>query len=256
MFKPLIVSLAVSASFSVLADNCGTYGCPTGASGNQQIQRPIYTLSNNAQTKFADWVAYQVTPSTMSGPKRSRYWKSDPDISSQHTLEKDDYKSAWATIHTDRGHQVPLASFSNTPYWAQTNYLSNITPQSSNLNQGPWVRLETQVRELVKTGTSAYVITGPLYEWYFATLPEADESHTIPSGYFKIVATISSSGWINASGFVMEQNAGRRDNFCQTEVTIDEIERRSGFNFFPSMPGYKESAVEARLGGLKTALGC
>ncbi|RLV59517.1 DNA/RNA non-specific endonuclease [Parashewanella curva] len=259
MKNVMMVAVAVSAvaSFSASADNCGQYGCPTGGvATNQVIERPIYTLSNNAQTKFADWVAYQVTPQTIDGGSRTRTWRADPQLPENATLEPSDYKGAHATIGTDRGHQVPLASFSNTHYWSTTNYLSNITPQSSDLNQGPWVKLENAVRGAVRNGNSVYVITGPLYEYDFATLPEADEEHFVPSGYFKVVATISNTGWINASGFIMEQTAGRRDDYCRTEVTIDEIEYRSGLNFFPTLASNVENSVEARTGGLTRLMNC
>ena len=240
-------------SVSSFADNC-VYDCPTGASG-QEIERSIYTLSNNASTKFANWVAYNVTSSTIDGPTRSRNWKSDPNIDSDETLEAADYTGAYATIGTDRGHQVPLASFSNTTDWEMLNYLSNITPQSSDLNQGPWVDLEESVREYVRTGQDVYVVSGPLYEWTFASLPGADESHTIPSGYFKVVIT-DVNGWVEASAFIMEQDAGRSDDYCDTEVSVDEVESRSGLNIMPSLSSYKESAVEGLLGGLTTELGC
>ncbi len=244
-------------SITFASTHCGQYGCPTGApSNNDVIERPIYKLSSNRTTKLADWAAYKVTTSTIDGPSRTRTWKADPNISSRYTLEPDDYTDAHAVIGTDRGHQVPLASFSNTSYWRDTNYLSNITPQDSDLNQGPWVRLESNVRNFVRTGQSVYVITGPLYEYYYATLPKANEMHTVPSGYFKIVATISSSGWIETSAFIMSQSSSRSLNFCSTEVTVNEVEQRTGLNFFPSLPGYKESSVEGQIGGLRTELNC
>ncbi len=256
----LSIALAVTGLATTAANasvHCGSYGCPTGmSSSNQTVERNIYVLSNNRYTKFADWAAYQVTPATIDGPSRSRSWKSDPAIYASYTLEASDYTDAHAVLGTDRGHQVPLASFSNTPYWADTNYLSNITPQRSNLNQGPWVRLETAVRNLVRTGKNVYVVTGPLYEWYFGSLPRANESHTIPSGYFKVVATISSSGWVDASAFIMEQDSNRSDNYCYKEVTINEVESRSGLNIFPSLPYWKEGSVEGQVGGLRSGLGC
>ncbi len=126
-----LIIASLWSSFS-LGANC-VYDCPTGATG-QELERSIYTLSNNATTKFADWVAYNVTSETIDGPTRSRYWKADPDLDSDDTLEPDDYTDANAILATDRGHQVPLASFSNTDDWAMLNYLSNITPQSSTLN--------------------------------------------------------------------------------------------------------------------------
>lgn len=247
--------LIASALFSgpLLAANC-VYGCPTGKSG-QVIERSIYTLQNNASTKFADWAAYHVTANTIDGPTRTRTWKADPSIAASATLEPADYTDANAVLGTDRGHQVPLASFSNTSDWAMTNYLSNITPQASNLNQGPWVDLESAVRAVARSGQDVYVVTGPLYEWYFGTLPQADEAHTIPSGYFKVVIT-DVNGWVEASAFIMEQDLARSANFCATEVTVNEVESRTGLNIMPTLPSYKESAVEGQTGGLSAALGC
>lgn len=253
--KLIKITVLLSAVYSTfgLADNC-SYDCPTGATG-EEIERSIYTLNNNATTKFANWVAYNVTSETINGPSRSRYWKADPDLDASDTLEPGDYTDANAILETDRGHQVPLASFSNTDDWAMLNYLSNITPQSSNLNQGPWVDLETAVRDMVSSGQDVYVVSGPLYEWSFGSLPEADETHTIPSGYFKVVIT-DVNGWVEASAFIMEQTASRSDDFCDVEVTVDEVEARSGLNIMPSLASYKESSVEGALGGLTASLGC
>jgi len=252
-FTTIFTIMALTYGVSANAANC-VYSCPTGKTG-QTIERPIYTLQNNANTKFADWVAYKVTKSTIDGPTRSRSWRADPNINAADTLEPADYTDAAAVLATDRGHQVPLAAFSNTPHWAMTNYLSNITPQSSNLNQGAWVKLETAVRNLARTGQDVYVVSGPLYEWYFGTLPQADESHTIPSGYFNIVIT-DNNGQVEASAYVMEQNLGRSANYCLREVTINEVESRSGINFMPTLPASKEPTVEGQVGGLKRKLGC
>lgn len=255
VFMYILLTLIVKTAAA--NDSCSVYGCPTGGpSSNQVIERTIYTLSNNKTTKFADWVAYKVTPTTIDGPSRSRNFRSDPAISSSNTLETSDYRDANAILRTDRGHQVPLAAFSNTDDWRDTNFLSNITPQSSNLNQGPWVRLETAVRNHARSGNEVFVISGPLYETFFGTLPQADESHSIPSGYFKIVATISNSGFVRAAAFVMEQDSQRGDDFCAKETTINEIEERSGLNVFPGFSFNKEFAVETRLGGIGSGLGC
>ncbi len=140
------------------------HGCPSGAPAtNDLIIREIYILSSNDRTKFADWVAYRVTKDTI-GPSPSRKWKSDPMLDTVETLEADDYDEANATIKTDPGHQVPLASFARTDHAQETNYLSNITPQKSALNQGPWKRLETALRDLAKQQDfeAVYVMSGPL----------------------------------------------------------------------------------------------
>ena len=236
------------------AENC-LLDCPVSTQNGKTITRSIYTLQNNAQTKFADWIAYHITPDTISGPSRNRSWKTDPDLDAANTLEPDDYKDAYATIHTDRGHQVPLASFSNTDDWAMTNYLSNITPQSSNLNQEPWAKLENAVRSFVANGHDVYVVTGPLYENYFATLPATDKEHTIPSGYFKVVAE-NREDRVYASAFIMYQDAERSYNYCLSEVTVDEVESRSGISFMPLLPSNDNFEVKGSVGGLSSELGC
>ena len=256
MKRLIVVSLAVSfvfPAFKAFAENC-VFSCPIGLSG-QTITRSIYTLNNNPQTKFANWVAYHVTPETIDGPYSSRNWKADPKLDDESTLEPNDYKGAWRGIGTDRGHQVPLASFSNSPDWRELNYLSNITPQDSDLNQGPWVKLENAVRSLVRTGQDVYVVSGPLYETFFAALPGADELHSIPSGYFKVIVS-EVNGLMEASAFIMQQNASRRDDYCATQVTIDEVEARTGLDIMPVLPDESEEIIEGMLGKLAMRLGC
>src|SRR3990167_3884724 len=127
------------------------HGCPTGApASNDLIVREIYTLSSNDSTHLADWVAYRITPETI-GPTNTRTWRADPWLDDSETLEPEDYTRAPAELGIDRGHQAPLATFTGTSSWRDTNYLSNITPQSSDLNQGPWLALENAERELVRS---------------------------------------------------------------------------------------------------------
>jgi endonuclease G len=250
--QTLALTLFMFSSYSY-ANHC-LHSCPSGKSG-QLVTRQIYSLQNNASTKFADWVAYKVTKATIDGPSRGRSWKADPALNAAHTLEPADYTDASASLGVDRGHQVPLASFSNSPYWADTNYLSNITPQAAALNQGAWVKLENAERTLARSGKTVYVISGPLYEWNFGTLPGADESHRIPSGYFKVLMVQSSKG-IDTAAYIMEQDLSRSASFCPQLVSIDEVEQRSGLNLMPALSTSQASSIEADLGVLSSQLGC
>jgi endonuclease G, mitochondrial len=205
--------------------------CPTGTSEtNVTVITPIYALSNNQETKFADWVAYQVTPSTIgTSADHGRTWRADPQLENDETLEPGDYKGASNALTIDRGHQAPLAAFSGTVYWRMTNYLSNITPQKKSLNQGPWMRLEARIRDAAYRLNGVYVVTGPLYENDMDTLPLADETHKVPSGYWKVVVKNN-----NAVGFIMEQDIERSMGECNAVVTIEKIEQRSGLELFPN----------------------
>ncbi len=225
-----LVSVIVVAE-DIISKHC-IGRCPAGAETNQVIMREIYTLSNNAKTKFADWVCYKVTPQTI-GKSKTRRWKADPALEEPQTLEPSDYKAAHKTIQTDRGHQAPLASFAGTNYWKDTNYLSNITPQKSALNQGSWVKLEHTVRKLARQYGAVWVMTGPLYTKEMPKLPGADEPHVVPSGYWKIVIvkTGKKETPYQHAAFVFPQSAARKDSVCQYKTNILEIETKSKLNF-------------------------
>ncbi|WP_321392151.1 DNA/RNA non-specific endonuclease [Emcibacter sp.] len=207
------------------------YGCPSGTpETNDLIIREIYALSSNDDTKFADWVAYRVTKETIgTTASLNRDWKADPLLDDNETLEPGDYKRANRELDTDRGHQVPLASFAGTIFWRSTNFLSNITPQKSDLNQGAWVDLEEAVRHAAYHLGEVYVVTGPLYEHPTEGLPEANEEHKVPSGYWKVVATKG-----GATAFLFDQGTPRDDDYCGHVVLLTEIEQRNGLILFPT----------------------
>lgn len=233
------------------------FGCPSGGPAtNDLVLRDIYILSNNQQTKLADWVAYRVSTETI-GPSKSRNWKPDPALDPATTMEPQDYDDAHKQLGVDRGHQAPLASFSGTEHWRTTNYLSNITPQKSGLNQGPWNRLEDRVRKLAaETGVKeVFVMTGPLFERAMPPLPKTDKEHKVPSSYWKVIA-IRVGGSADAIAFYFDQDAARDAELCEHVRTVDDIERLSGLDFLYVLDDEVESAIEATSSRLAAKLGC
>ncbi len=243
--------LAAALPATALAQNSEVHtfhclhSCPMGAAAtNDLVVREIYTLSSNDATKFADWVAYRITPQTI-GPSGGRTWAADPWLAPSETLEPADYTGAPAALSIDRGHQAPLASFSGTAHPEHTNLLSNITPQGAALNQGPWVRLEDAERALVRRSNGpVYVLTGPLYERDMRPLPRADEPHRVPSGYWKIVMTEDG----RLSSFVMEGGLARGAPHCGQRAPVETIEQRSGLRFFPDLARRNFRSLDAHLG--------
>lgn len=226
------------------------YGQPEGTlPTNDLVVREIYALSSNDDTKFADWVAYRLDRKTVFGSADTkRRYRADPNIDPKETLEPNDYKDAFKELKTTRGHQAPLGTFKGTNFWKQTNFLSNITPQQQDLNGGVWLKLEEKVRDLVNECDVTYVITGPLYERDMPKLPKADEPHIIPSGYWKIVALNVEDQPENllVSAFVFDQNTSKNAKIESGLTTVDEIERRSGLNFFVDLSDDIEDEIEQK----------
>jgi len=227
------------------------YGYPTGTpSTNDLIIRDIYAMSSNDETKFADWVAYRLDKETVTGDAETfRKWQADPWLDEKETLEPSDYSGAHAALKVDRGHQAPLASFKGTRYWSETNYLSNITPQKSDLNQGPWRILEGKVRDLAKAGNVVYVMTGPLYEQETPPMPGADEPHKVPSGYWKIVIIQPGKNYdsIKTASFIFDQGTPRDGVVLDHLYTINDIEAKTGLDFLRDLPDSIEEKIEGSM---------
>lgn len=231
------------------------FGIPSGTGPQTRILlRDIYMLASNADTKMADWVGYQLDPAMVAGTaKTARQWKADPWLPANETLEPDDYDGANAALQVDRGHQAPLANFRGTPHWADTNVMSNITPQKSLLNQQAWRLLEEAERDyVVKTGRRVFVLTGPLYEREMPKLPGADEEHTIPSGYWRIIAVPAPQGSaapIRVAAFIFDQETPGRKPAASDAVSVRDVEQRAKLDFFWTLPDDVEARVEGTVDG-------
>ncbi len=247
----LLAALAIAAPTAASASDAELHtfhclrGCPVGAPAtNDIVVREIYTLSSDDLTKMADWVAYRVTKESI-GPSGDREWRADPWLGSDETLPPTAYDGASRALHVDRGHQAPLASFSGTASSADTNVLSNITPQSSALNQGPWVRLEDRERQLAtRLSVPVYVLTGPLFERMMKPLPNGGDYHRVPSGYWKVVALADG----RTTAFVFDQGDARDADICAARVSLHHVELRSRLRLFPDPETMPVAALDAELG--------
>lgn len=108
-------------------------------------------------------------------------------------------------------------------------------------------QLERRVRDLVEEGNTVFVMTGPLYERDMDPLPEADEPHVVPSGYWKIVIVEpeSSSDPVLVGSFIFDQETPAGYAVIDHLCTIDEVEQRSGLDFLREMPDGDENQIEA-----------
>lgn len=233
------------------------YGCPEGGPDtNDLVIREIYVLSSNDKTKFADWVAYRVTSDTI-GRTKQRQWQKDPLLADNETLSPTDYDGANEKLGVDRGHQSTLTSFTGTQHWKDTNILSNITPQKSELNQGPWERLERATHKIVEDGLAdeVYVMTGPLYQRAMPSLPKAKRPHVVPSGYWKVISVLRGDV-IFTVAFIMDQNAARGDNYCGFVKTTKEIQSASSLRFFHGLDAAPKVKIVENSPGMLRDIGC
>lgn len=226
-------------------------GMPLGSpEANDLIFRDLYILSNNDSTKFADWVAYRLTPEEAFGSlDLERKWRTDPFLDDSETLEvnPDDYRGANAAYSYERGHLAPLADFKGSEQASSVNYYSNIVPQTRAFNNGPWKHLESAVREAVMRGNVVNIIAGTYYdpEFPMPLLPFADESHIVPSGFWKIVCFGTPSD-PDISAFLIPHEGFSSNDPTDYVVSINKIEEATGLDFFWQLSEPIEEQFESR----------
>ena len=201
----------------------------------------LFVLSFNPETRFPDWMAYELSPAVVWGfLQEERKWKSDPLLPPALSLSARDYKGASGWGY-DRGHLAPKGSFKGSVFAYQAQYMTNLVPQKRNLNQGPWRVLEETVRQVVLKGYSVRILTGPLYgDKILPVWPAAQgRLRQIPSGYWKIIS-LKKTGILNICSFIMPQDiSSRKTTLKKYKVKIEEIEKRSQLLLFKNYKGQK-----------------
>lgn len=124
----------------------------------------------------------------------------------------------------------------------QTFFLTNICPQMKSLNTGAWKRLEEKCRQWAKADSAILIVCGPVLT---DTLKEyiGDSRVAVPERFFKVVLAPYANP-VRGIGFIMDN--GRVEGGMQSAaVSIDEVERVTGHDFFACLPDEIETKVEA-----------
>ena len=200
-----------------------------------------YTVSYNYDWKIPNWVAYELTDAEVNGevPRYDRF-KPDPMVPQGATATTNDYKHSGY----DRGHMAPAADMKwDEQVMKESFYLSNICPQNPNLNGGVWKDLEEQVRDLASQKEKIFVVCGPIVNDISNTIGE--NKVVVPQAFYKVLLQ-EENGKIYTIGFVYENVSGRKP-MSTYAMTVDEVEKLTNIDFFPSLPNKIENKVESEV---------
>lgn len=206
---------------------------------DKMLTRKAYVTSYNKQTKCPNWVAWTLTKAHTYGSiqRENERFEEDLDVAAPRATFQDFYNSRY-----DRGHMCPAGDNKwDEEAMKQSFLLTNICPQNHGLNKEDWNDLEIQCRTWARRFGELTIVCGPLFE---------DENPrqigrnrvTVPSGFFKVVCRMQPTP--AAVGFIFT-NDGHHQPWRQQAVSVDDVEQRTGFNFFHMLPDDVEDAVEA-----------
>lgn len=203
------------------------------------------------ESKYAPlWSAFAMNSGAWPDENNGRTgsWITDPAISLTQQSGLDNA----STVGYSRGHLV-ASNYrqSSTGQNNQTFYYSNQAPQwQNNFNSGVWSTLENNIVSNTPSGTDTlYVVTGVLYEGTTTTLPSGSVNVPIPSHFYTCLMLCSFSGdtMTSAQGcaYLFTNEAHEGGTPADGLTTIDAVEQRAGFDFFPTVPSSLQSAAES-----------
>lgn len=215
---------------------------PTTHKGETIISHTGFTLSYDREHNVPRWVAWQLTKAETEGTiPRAKDFLPDPSIEARHRVTSDDYKNSGY----DRGHMVPAADM----HWSaramtECFYMTNICPQSRNLNSGSWATLEKACRRWAKQEGAVYIVCGPIYDTNRrAKRIGLQHKISVPNKFFKVVLS-TRKGKEKAIGFIYNNRDGQQP-MSQTACTVDRVEAITGLDFFADLDDRLEKRIEA-----------
>ncbi len=208
--------------------------------GGQLIRHTGFTLSYDSDYKTPQWVAWTLTAAEAEGSEpRGKSFTPDPAVRGAQAYTTD-YKGSGY----DRGHMAPAGDMKwSARAMTESFYLTNVCPQNRNLNRGDWKDLEELTRDWARRFGAVSVTAGPIYT---SRTPERVGANrvAVPDAFYKVLLIKARDGY-RAYGFIFRNEAGSRP-LKAYQLTVDEVERRTGIDFFPALPDNVERKVEAQ----------
>ncbi len=173
----------------------------------------------------------------------------DPYIPEQYRTELSDYSGSGY----NRGHICASADrLCNADVNGQTFYLSNMHPQIGKFNSGVWSNMENQVRKwntnnfrdtlwVCKGGTIGNVYLDGKEQTGVIDNPRV--RMPVPK-YFFMALVAKKNGSYKGMAFWAEHKANTDKDLKKYFISIDQLEDRTGIDFFCNLPDKIEENVE------------
>ncbi len=258
-----LLSQKHTAEISALAgrDDNMALGNPTNAAttdkDNYLLVKPQYVLSYNNSKGIPNWVSWHLSAAWQGNVQRCNCFRADDDLPAGcFKVRTSDYLRSGF----DRGHLCPSDDRSGSDEDnAMTFLMTNIAPQSPELNEKTWERLEAYCRKLTTQGNELYIIAGGYGTGGEGRKGTADAIAqgriNVPAHFWKVILVLpvgdSDLQRINADTRVIAVDMPNTQDVDTYEwghyrTTVDAIEAATGCDLFSALPQDLQQQVESR----------
>lgn len=217
---------------------------------NYLLVNNYYALSYNRDKAIPNWAAWRISKADLGDLPRpnSDPFRPDPRLpDGWERVTPSDYTGSGF----DRGHLSPSADRSGSEEgMSETFLMTNMTPQTPDLNRGPWVKLEAYLRTLVTRGNDVYIFAG-----VYGEKGKLKKKVSVPTNDWKIAVSVprgAAISEINPRTRVIAVDmpnvkAIKNADWQLYRVTVRQIEQRTGYNFLSNLPQGLQDALENKM---------
>jgi endonuclease G len=255
--------LNATLTTTIVRDDNMAMGNPSGAvtdiavPNNYLMRKTQYALSYNNSKGSANWVSWHLNSAWMGTAQRCDCFAVDV------TLPTGFFRAAttnYTNTGFDRGHQCPSADrTTNSTDNAATFLMTNIMPQSPNLNQITWENLEAYCRKLTTQGNELYIISGGVGSGGSGsrggtTFTIGSGRINVPQRFWKVILILP-----NGTNDISRVTATTRtiavlmpntqtvssQPWGNYRVAIDSVEKITGYNFLSNLTDSIQNRIES-----------
>ena len=215
---------------------------------NYLIVGRSYDLSYNNIRGTLNWIAWRTTRDDLGQRLERPNFQPDPrlPVGFARVVHSDYTGSGY-----ERGHMVPSADrFGEPDENAETFYMTNIVPQTADVNEFVWQKLEAYARAMVRRGADLYTIAG-----VYGDAGRLKNKVTVPTNCWKIIVVLPAGGSlsdINENTRVIavdmpDIDGIRDDNWRKYRTSVRTIEQKTGYIFFDKLSPELQDTLKNRV---------
>lgn len=184
------------------------------------------------------WVGFSLNSITV-GSLAKRPSKFFTDSRTRSATHQDFTNSGY-----DRGHMAPNYAI-GTRYGQEaqreTFFMSNISPQTKELNQMWWrVLEEKEANDFAVRLERVWVVTGPVFN---GTVEKLHGGVDVPTAFYRIILD-EENGQPRVLAFIAPQTVTGNEPLSQFLTSVREVERQTGLDFYAELPKEVQERIE------------
>ena len=219
----------------------------TADPNNYLLTNNFMVISYNRDKGIPNWVAWRVTKADLGQLNREDAFRPDDRLPKGWTrITSTDYTGSGY----DRGHVCPNADRYGSREAADSTFvMTNMTPQTGDLNRGPWQKLEADLRFLVNRGNDVYIYAG-----VYGEKGKIKKKVSIPTNDWKVAVVVPAGTPISAINEntrviavdMPNVNGIKNADWQIYRTTVRQIEKSTGYNLLSALPQNVQDALETK----------